>query len=60
MAGKTLSRTDLGIGEINFTNLFHFIDEAGYNGWIGCEYKPTGVTEDSLCWAKPYLKEGEK
>jgi len=30
MPGETLSRTDLGTGEINFTNLLHFIDEAGY------------------------------
>ena len=30
MPGETLSRTDLGTGEINFTHLLHFIDEAGY------------------------------
>ena len=28
-------------------------------GWIGCEYKPAGVTEDGLDWVKPYLEEGE-
>jgi len=49
-------RHEPGTGEINFPNLFRFIDEAGYTGWIGCEYKPTGVTEDSLGWVKPYLK----
>jgi len=49
-------RHEPGTGEINFTNLFRFIDEAGYAGWIGCEYKPAGVTEDGLEWAKPYLK----
>jgi hydroxypyruvate isomerase len=49
-------RHEPGTGEINFTNLFRFIDEAGYTGWIGCEYKPAGVTEDGLEWAKPYLK----
>ena len=49
-------RHEPGTGEINFTNLFKFIDEAGYTGWIGCEYKPAGVTEDGLGWAKPYLK----
>ena len=52
-------RHEPGTGEINFTNLFQFIDEAGYNGWIGCEYKPTGVTEDGLEWIKPYLKGGK-
>ncbi|HEY82247.1 MAG TPA: hydroxypyruvate isomerase [Dehalococcoidia bacterium] len=49
-------RHEPGTGEINFTNLFRFIDEAGYAGWIGCEYKPAGVTEDGLEWVKPYLK----
>jgi len=51
-------RHEPGTGEINFTNLFRFIDEAGYNGWIGCEYKPAGKTEDGLEWIKPYLKKG--
>jgi hydroxypyruvate isomerase len=49
-------RHEPGTGEINFTNLFRFIDQAGYAGWIGCEYKPAGVTEDGLEWVKPYLK----
>ncbi len=53
-------RHEPGTGEINFTNLFRFIDEAGYDGWIGCEYKPVGKTEDSLAWARPYLKKGEQ
>jgi hydroxypyruvate isomerase len=49
-------RHEPGTGEINFPNLFKFIDEAGYTGWIGCEYKPAGATEDGLGWVKPYLK----
>jgi len=48
-------RHEPGTGEINFTNLFRFIDEAGYDGWIGCEYIPSGKTEDGLQWIKPYL-----
>ncbi len=48
-------RHEPGTGEINFTNLFHFIDEAGYDAWIGCEYTPAGKTEDGLQWMKPYL-----
>ncbi len=53
-------RHEPGTGEINCTNLLRFIDEAGYNGWIGCEYNPAGVTEDGLGWIKAYLEEGEK
>ncbi len=49
-------RHEPGTGEINYTNLLHFIDKAGYDGWIGCEYKPAGVTEDGLGWLKPFLK----
>jgi hydroxypyruvate isomerase len=49
-------RHEPGTGEINFTNLFKFIDESGYAGWVGLEYKPASVTEDGLGWVKPYLK----
>jgi len=50
-------RNEPGTGEINFTNLFKFIDAAGYDGWIGCEYKPGGATtEAGLGWMKPYMK----
>jgi hydroxypyruvate isomerase len=49
-------RHEPGTGEINFTNLFRSIDEAGYEGWIGCEYAPVGKTEDGLQWIKPYLQ----
>jgi hydroxypyruvate isomerase len=48
-------RHEPGTGEINFPNLLRAIDEAGYDGWIGCEYFPTGLTEESLDWVKPYL-----
>lgn len=53
-------RHEPGSGEINFNNLLRFIDEAGYKGWIGCEYIPAGKTEDGLAWIRPYLKEGGK
>ncbi len=49
-------RHEPGTGEINFANLFRFLDEIGYEGWIGCEYIPTGKTEDGLKWIEPYLK----
>jgi len=53
-------RHEPGTGEINFPNLLRFIDEVGYDGWIGCEYKPAGVTEEGLKWAEPYFKKGGK
>jgi hydroxypyruvate isomerase len=47
-------RNEPGTGEINFANLFKAIDAAGYKGWIGCEYKPAGKTEEGLGWLKSY------
>jgi hydroxypyruvate isomerase len=43
-------RNEPGTGEINYPWLFRHIDKAGYEGWIGCEYKPAGRTEDGLGW----------
>jgi len=48
-------RHEPGTGEINYPFLFDFIDKLGYDGWIGCEYKPAAKTEDGLGWIKPYL-----
>lgn len=47
-------RNEPGTGEINFPNIFRFLDQLGYEGWIGCEYKPLGKTEEGLGWMKPY------
>jgi hydroxypyruvate isomerase len=47
-------RNEPGTGEINYPNLFKAIDASGYKGWIGCEYKPAGKTEDGLGWVKSY------
>ncbi len=51
----TPGRHEPGTGEINYGNLFNAIDETGYDGWIGCEYRPKENTEDGLSWIKPYL-----
>ena len=48
-------RNEPGTGEINYPWLFSFIDGLEYDGWIGCEYKPAGVTEDGLGWAAGLL-----
>ncbi len=48
-------RNEPGTGEINYPFLFQFLDNIGYDGWIGCEYKPKTNTLDGLAWLKPYL-----
>ena len=45
-------RNEPGTGEINYPHLFQFIDSIGYQGWIGCEYKPASNTEAGLGWIK--------
>lgn len=50
-------RHEPGTGEINYPFLFDFIDGLGYDGWIGCEYKPLKTTLEGLAWAGPYLQD---
>ncbi len=47
-------RGEPGTGEINFPFLFKHLDRIGYAGWIGCEYRPSGRTEDSFGWLAPW------
>ena len=49
-------RHEPDIGELNYPYLFDVIDNLGYQGWIGCEYRPRAGTSDGLGWIKPYLK----
>jgi len=41
-------------GEVNFPFVFAAVDRMGYQGWIGCEYRPRGKTEDGLRWMDAY------
>ncbi|MGF0239032.1 hydroxypyruvate isomerase [Rhodococcus sp. IEGM1300] len=43
-------RHEPGTGEINYRFLFEHLNRIGYNGWIGCEYKPLTTTEAGLGW----------
>lgn len=45
-------RNEPGTGEINYAFLFKYIDSTGFDGWIGCEYKPAGNTSAGLGWIK--------
>lgn len=47
-------RNEPGTGEINYPFLFGFIDRLGYEGWIGCEYKPKAGTVEGLGWIRGY------
>jgi 2-dehydrotetronate isomerase len=50
-------RHEPDVGEMNYPYLFDVIDSLGYQGWIGCEYKPRlggqpGGTSQGLDWLK--------
>ncbi|HSV36837.1 MAG TPA: hydroxypyruvate isomerase [Ramlibacter sp.] len=45
-------RNEPGTGEINYAWLFRHIDALGYQGTIGCEYKPRTTTAQGLAWAQ--------
>jgi len=47
-------RHEPGTGEINFPFLLRHIERLGYDGWIGCEYKPIDATEKGLGWMAPF------
>jgi len=43
-------RHEPGTGEIHYPFLFAYLDRLGYDGWIGCEYKPKTTTREGLGW----------
>jgi hydroxypyruvate isomerase len=45
-------RHEPDLGELNYEYLFSVIDELGYDGWIGCEYRPVESTSSGLGWLK--------
>lgn len=46
------ARNEPDDGEVNYAYLFRLLDEIGYEGWVGCEYRPRGRTEEGLGWMK--------
>jgi len=38
-------------GEMNYRYLFQRIDDTGFDGWVGCEYRPRHGTVAGLKWA---------
>lgn len=41
-------RNEPGTGQLDFVAFIHALRESGYNGFLGCEYKPMGHTLDGL------------
>jgi hydroxypyruvate isomerase len=43
-------RHEPGTGEVNYGNVLGALEAAGYDGYVGLEYRPSAKTEDSLAW----------
>jgi len=41
-------------GDIRFSSVFKHLDKLGYEGWVGCEYRPSSGTLDGLSWLEEY------
>jgi hydroxypyruvate isomerase len=52
-------RNEPGSGEINYPFVLGEIDRSGYEGWIGCEYRPRGETTAGLGWLETYRERKE-
>jgi 2-dehydrotetronate isomerase len=39
-------------GEVNFEYVLSVLDEVGYAGWVGCEYRPAAATGAGLGWTQ--------
>jgi hydroxypyruvate isomerase len=50
------ARHEPNLGEVNYDYLLDVLDETGYSGWVGCEYRPLGDTVAGLAWAARYLR----
>jgi hydroxypyruvate isomerase len=46
------SRAEPDEGEIAYSAIFAALDTLGFSGWVGCEYKPRGDTDEGLKWMK--------
>jgi hydroxypyruvate isomerase len=43
-------RHEPDVGEINYAWLLGRVDALGYQGWVGCEYRPLSTTIAGLAW----------
>ncbi|MFD1331281.1 2-oxo-tetronate isomerase [Methylopila musalis] len=48
------ARAEPGTGELDDARIFAALDRLGYDGFVGCEYRPAGRTEDGLGWFAPW------
>jgi 2-dehydrotetronate isomerase len=42
-------------GELNYDYVLALMDDLGFDGWIGCEYRPRAGTSEGLTWLRKWL-----
>tara|TARA_R110002074_G_scaffold38300_1_gene103651 strand:- start:8763 stop:9557 length:795 start_codon:yes stop_codon:yes gene_type:complete len=47
-------RQEPDVGELNYPAILARLDALGYQGWVGCEYRPAGDTQAGLGWGTDY------
>ena len=52
-----LDRSEPSRDVLDYEEVFEAIDATGFNGWIGCEYKPRGKTLEGLGWMAPWREQ---
>jgi hydroxypyruvate isomerase len=58
--GDAPARHEPGSGEIANDYLLGLLERKGWDRWVGCEYKPSGHTLDSLAWGERYGLRGRQ
>ena len=48
------NRHQPGTGKIPFDRIFRDLEMAGYNGYVGLEYRPLGSTSEALKWCQAW------
>ncbi|HEY6101404.1 MAG TPA: 2-oxo-tetronate isomerase [Anaeromyxobacter sp.] len=49
-------RSEPDVGELSYPHVFRVLDELGYAGWVGCEYRPARGTVAGLGWFAPWRR----
>jgi hydroxypyruvate isomerase len=46
------ARNEPNAGELDYNYVLALVEDLGYEGWIGCEYRPKGETSEGLDWLR--------
>ncbi|WP_410657666.1 hydroxypyruvate isomerase family protein [Amycolatopsis sp. lyj-112] len=49
-------RAEPGTGDVPWPEVFATLEAEGYDGWIGCEYRPATETAAGLTWVKEQIR----